>query len=244
MHKHTKFKIICSALILLIPALVFIFSKFPKQDSSSQSRQGQVLAKNQDSQSATIEQTATPTEAALAKTLEPVQPSPVQSLPNKVLGGIPNPVTLRLPSISLTAPIIKTGLEEDGSLRVPSSPDQTGWYTFGPKPGEVGPAVITGHYDSKLGPGALYNLKNVKPGDEISVVRDDGSIAIFKVDRFELYPQDNFATQEVYGSINTAGLRIITCAGTYNKITKRYSHNLVVYATLTKIIQPEQYNPL
>ncbi len=168
-------------------------------------------------------------------------PSSLQALANSVT---PDPVTLRIPSIQLVAPIVKTGLEKDGSLHVPSSPDQTGWYSLGTRPGDIGPAVITGHYDSKFGPGILYNLKNIKAGDQIQVVRDDGTVAVFAVDRLALYPQDNFATQEVYGSIESAGLRIITCAGTYSKKTGHYSDDLVVYATLRQVLVPGAYQPL
>lgn len=155
----------------------------------------------------------------------------------------PDPVAMRIPAIGLVAPVIKTGLETDGSLHVPSSPDQTGWYDLGPKPGDVGPAVITGHLDSALGPGILFHLKSVKIGDEVDVVRNDGSTAVFVVNKLAAYPQDNFNTQAVYGSIATAELRIITCAGTYSKTAKHYSEDLVVFATLKQILKPAPYQP-
>ena len=155
----------------------------------------------------------------------------------------PNPVQLNIPAISLIAPVVKTGLETDGSLHVPSSPNETGWYELGTKPGDVGPAVITGHLDSAAGPGILYHLKNVKPGNEVDVIRDDGSVAVFTVDKLQRYPQDNFNTQAVYGHIPYAGLRLITCDGTYSRLTGHYSHDLVVYASLQTIRAPGAYQP-
>lgn len=143
----------------------------------------------------------------------------------------------------MKAPVVKSGLELDGSLHVPASPQLAGWYELGIKPGDIGPAVITGHLDSAAGPGILYNLNKVKVGDIVDVVRDDGSVAEFSVDKLELYLQNNFNTQAVYGPISNAGLRIITCAGKYDKATKHYSHDLVVYASLIKIKSPGTYNP-
>ncbi len=154
-----------------------------------------------------------------------------------------DPITLKIPSIGLTAPLVKTGLESDGSLHVPSSPDQTGWYKYGPIPGEIGPAVITGHLDSKDGPGILWNLNKVKIGDLVQVLRDDESTAEFIVDKLETYPQDNFATQKVYGPIPNAGLRIITCSGTYSRQAQHYSDDLVVYASLKDILSPKIFAP-
>jgi len=147
----------------------------------------------------------------------------------------PDPVMLKVPAIKLSAPIVKTGLETGGALHVPGSPEQTGWYSLGTIPGDIGPAVITGHLDSAQGPGVLFNLKKIKPGDEIDVVRDDGSIAVFSAEKLARYPQDNFNTQAVYGPINTAGLRIITCSGIYNKAAKHYSDDLVVFGSLKQI---------
>lgn len=200
-------------------------------------------------QNLTDPSTSTPEATTAPAEVSPAQPDEVKIPAPKPAPPPPEPVTqepvsLRIPAIKLLAPIVKTGLETDGSLHVPSSPDQTGWYDLGPKPGDIGPAVITGHLDSAAGPGVFYNLKNVKSGDEIDVIRDDGSTAVFTVDKLARYPQDDFNTQAVYGSINTAGLRIITCSGIYSRTTKHYSDDLVVYATLSKIIQPGAYQPL
>jgi len=175
------------------------------------------------------------------------QPAPAQAQQNAI--SLSNardltPVTIKIPAIQLSAPVVKTGLETDGSLHVPSDPQLTGWYDLGPRPGEIGPAVITGHLDSAAGPGVFINLKNTKIGDEIDVVRDDGSIAVFRVDKEESYPQDNFNTQAVYGAIPGAGLRVITCSGVYSRAAGHYSDDLVVYASLVRIDQPGSYQPL
>ncbi|MGE5393013.1 MAG: class F sortase [Candidatus Saccharibacteria bacterium] len=148
------------------------------------------------------------------------------------------PVSIRIATIGLNTSLVKTGLESDGSLHVPSDPGQAGWYTGGPKPGEKGPAVITGHYDSAAGPGVFYSLKKAAVGDTVTIAESDGSELSFRIDRKELYLQDDFPTQAVYGPIDGPGLRVITCAGTYNPATKHYSHDLVVFASLVSVKTP------
>ena len=54
----------------------------------------------------------------------------------------------------------------------------------------------------------------------------------FKVSDVKQFPRDSFPTQEIYGNIDYAGVRLITCGGVFNRQTHQYSHNTVVYASL------------
>src|SRR5674476_821993 len=60
--------------------------------------------------------------------------------------------------------LMDLGLRADGSLEVPPSGFPAGWYTGGPTPGELGPAIIAGHIDWN-GPGVFFRLRDLKPGD-------------------------------------------------------------------------------
>ncbi len=155
---------------------------------------------------------------------------PAVATPKSLASSVP--LSLEIPAISLSAPISGVGQNSDGSMEVPTNPDMTGWYTLAPTPGEIGPAIIVGHVDSLSGPAVFWNLNKLKPGDLVHVKRQDGSTATFKVDKQEIFQQDNFPTEQVYGNIDHAGLRLITCSGEFNHFTRHYSHNTVVYATL------------
>ncbi|MEY2665754.1 MAG: hypothetical protein RLZZ480_859 [Candidatus Parcubacteria bacterium] len=143
------------------------------------------------------------------------------------------PVRLRIPSINLdtnfSAPL---GLEDGGEIEVPNDYTSVAYYKFGPTPGELGPAVILGHVDSVKGPAVFFSLGQLKEGDEIQVERADGSVATFAVTELERQTQTAFPTRKVYGDIDHAGLRLITCTGIYDKEKLRYTHNLIVYAKL------------
>jgi len=91
-------------------------------------------------------------------------------------------VRLKIAAIGVDSALMGLGLGADGSMNVPPGGFPAGWYTGGRTPGELGPAIIAGHVDMK-GPGVFFNLHNVKPGDQVTVARADGSKPVFRVTR-------------------------------------------------------------
>ena len=142
------------------------------------------------------------------------------------------PIAVAIPAIKVLAEVDPMGLTADGSLQVPTNFGRVGWWSGGHKPGEPGPAVLEGHVDSTKGPAVFYALRQLKPGDEIQVVRDDHTTAAFVVDRLGSYPKDAFPSLEVYGPTDTPTLRLITCTGSFDRSVRSYRDNLVVYANL------------
>jgi hypothetical protein len=63
------------------------------------------------------------------------------------------------------------------------------------------------------------------------VTRTDGSTVTFQVDSVARYPKDAFPTDAVYGDIDHAGLRLITCGGEFDRAARSYKDNIVVYAS-------------
>lgn len=143
------------------------------------------------------------------------------------------PTRLRIPKLDIDTTFVPPlGLLQNGEVAVPDSYTEVGWYKFSPTPGALGPAVILGHVDSYAGPAVFFYLGQLEPGDDVFIDRADGSTAHFKVESLERPKQAEFPTERVYGDIDHAGLRIITCTGIYVRGNQRYTHNLVVYAKL------------
>ncbi|WP_309126732.1 class F sortase [Kocuria sp.] len=144
------------------------------------------------------------------------------------------PVSVRIPATGTGSVLLSLGLRADGSLEVPPTfpGAPASWYTGSPTPGERGPAVLLGHVNATDGgPGVFAGLRSLAPGDRIEVAREDGSTAVFAVERGEQYPKDAFPTQAVYGNTAGAELRLITCDG-YDPATGLFDDNYVVYARL------------
>jgi hypothetical protein len=145
-------------------------------------------------------------------------------------GKTPRPVALIIPSIGVRTKLTDLGVTAGGALQVPSSTAVAGWYTGGPRPGAIGPAVIAGHIDSRSGPGVFFFLSRLRPGDRIYVRRADGTLALFRVTAVRSYLKKHFPTLAVYGPVPDAELRLITCGGAFDPALGSYLSNIVVYA--------------
>ncbi len=165
-------------------------------------------------------------ETRVSSVIEPAQDNTTNPSVDRAI-----PTRLEIPTIGVSTDLITLDKNADGTLETPDRYDIAGWYKYSPTPGEIGPAIITGHVDTYLGPAVFFDLKELQQGNPVRVTRDDGSVVDFVVDKIEVFDQDAFPTQEVYGNIDYAGLRLITCGGNYNVLSGRYSHNVVVYAS-------------
>jgi sortase (surface protein transpeptidase) len=139
-------------------------------------------------------------------------------------------VGIAIPSIELLAPVIRLGLNADGTLQVPTGFFEAGWYGSSATPGDAGPAVIVGHVDSRTGPAVFYRLRELLPGSEVVVRMSDGSGRTFVVARIAEFAKTAFPTQEVYGATPRPRLRLITCGGPFDRSTGHYLDNVIVFA--------------
>jgi sortase (surface protein transpeptidase) len=149
------------------------------------------------------------------------------------LMGTSVPTRVVIPALDVDVPLTGLGQQADGTMQVPTDAATVGWYTRAPTPGSLGPAVLAGHVDYRNKPGTFNKLTDLKPGDSVNVDRADGSMAMFTVVKVERYAKARFPTNAVYGAINRAGLRLITCGGNFDSAAGHYEDNIVVYADLT-----------
>ena len=168
---------------------------------------------------------STPRTVAPTKAPKVVQPAQPAQLARSA------PVRLQIAAIGVDSKLMRLGLNRDKSLQVPPGAFPAGWYTGMASPGELGTSIIVGHVDMN-GPGVFYSLHTLKPGDKITVTRNDGSKPVFRVTRVDRFPKDPFPTALVYGSVGRPVLRLITCGGSFNTRTGHYEDNVVAFADL------------
>ncbi|MET9573730.1 class F sortase [Streptomyces virginiae] len=142
---------------------------------------------------------------------------------------------IRIPTISVDAPVMTVGLDAEGWIDAPPPQERNlaGWYLNGISPGQRGSAVIVGHVDNAQGPAVFYGLGSVKPGNRIEVERYDGRTAVFEVYGVEVFSKEAFPGSRVYGDTGHAELRVITCGGGYSK-ARGYDGNVVVFARMVE----------
>lgn len=142
------------------------------------------------------------------------------------------PTKVTLPGLGVSAPIIDLNLKADRRMEVPDNGTQAGWFTSSPTPGELGPAIIAAHVTHKSKPAVFFELSGMRKGDPIKVAREDGTTATFRVTSVGQYPKAKFPSDEVYGSVDHAALRLITCGGVLDGETGSHVDNVVVFADL------------
>jgi LPXTG-site transpeptidase (sortase) family protein len=140
-----------------------------------------------------------------------------------------HPVRLKIPKIKVNAVVETAGLTPDGAMGVPKGPYNVAWFKLGPRPGNTGSAVIAGHYGFKRG-SVFDNLNKLQKGDKIYIEDDKGATIAFVVREIKTYTSDAGASEVFNSGDSTSRLNLITCEGTWNKVTKNYSRRRVVFA--------------
>jgi hypothetical protein len=150
------------------------------------------------------------------------------------------PIRIAISSINVQAPVFNVGLAADGSIAVPplQRHNEAGWYDGSPTPGQVGPAIIVGHADTRTGPSIFHDLIKLQPGATVEVTRQDRAVATFEVNSVEHFDKAKLPAQRVYGDFSRPGLRLITCGGQWIGGSIGYADNVVVFASLVKARQP------
>jgi sortase (surface protein transpeptidase) len=159
--------------------------------------------------------------------------------PASVAAPLPasTPMTIEIPAIGVDAPVMRLGLNPDGTVQVPplDNHNLAGWYDRSVTPGAKGTSVILGHVDDYAGASVFFNIKNLRKGDTIDVVRADGSTAVFAVDGVQKAAKTNFPTTDVFGNVPYPALRLVTCGGPFDPNTGEYLDSIIVYAHLSGV---------
>lgn len=150
------------------------------------------------------------------------------------------PAAVTIPKLNVTSTLIPTGILPDGTAETPpvDHPEQASWLDQSPIPGDPGPAVLYGHVDGRGRAGVFHDLQRLVAGDEIVVDRDGAPSISFEVYRVEQVAKAAFPTAEVYGNTGDSELRLVTCAGSFDRAVGHYRDNVVVWARLVPAPQP------
>ena len=166
-------------------------------------------------------------------TLTPSTTPPPTLTPTPTPIPVGLPIKIEIPKLGLIAEITPIGITPKQNLDVPKDASQVGWFEEGVRPGQVGAALLTGHYDTPSGrPAIFYRLKVLGPGDEIVILTNWEERFVFIIEELVSEPYKAFPKELLYGKLATRELRLITCDGVWNLKERSYSKRLVVLAKL------------
>lgn len=141
------------------------------------------------------------------------------------------PMRLKIPKINVDAVIEYVGLTSDGAMGIPKKTDNLAWFNQGPRPGDNGSAVINGHYgwrNKRLLP--FDNLNKLRKGDKLYIKDKNGVVISFVVRESRRYNPEANTKDIFYSDDGKSHLNLITCEGSWDKISKSYSKRLVIFA--------------
>jgi LPXTG-site transpeptidase (sortase) family protein len=146
--------------------------------------------------------------------------------PETRLGVRNEPKRISIDAIGVDARVIPVGIDSrNRSLVVPTDGSRVGWWNGG-APDD--PMVLVGHVDSKKEAAVFFRLAELKPGDVIVVTDSTRADQKFRVRKLIRVEKDDFPTLAVYKG--DPGLRIITCGGRFDRKTRHYEDNVIVFA--------------
>lgn len=168
-----------------------------------------------------------------ARPSQPEVQTPTASKPADVPVVAPKtslPSRLEIAGIGVDTVVAPVGLASNGDMDIKENPEEVAWYQYGPRPGQVGSAVIAGHYGWKAGRASVFTqLHTVKAGDIVTVHDDSGIELSFVVREIRSYDPEADATEVFRSNDGKAHLNLITCEGAWNDEQQTYATRLVVF---------------
>jgi hypothetical protein len=198
-------------------------------------------------QPATATSTSTSTATATATSTPTPSPTPYN-------GAV---MRLRIPRFGVDAPIEELAINARGELDTPHrentdvgwyyiydkpgrvNPENTGWFDFGvyKQPGFRGNAVFSAHIYYHSIPAPFQRLQQTVPGDEVSVVMEDGREYHYRVLSRTSYNRDTIPMGEIiWPSTKPAEkewVTLISCGGQLDSTGQEYVDRIVVVAERT-----------
>lgn len=160
-------------------------------------------------------------------------PSTLKQAPQLLIGS---PTRIVISDIGVDTTIVPVGIAADGTMEIDKDIERTAWYKLGAKPGEIGSAVIAGHYGWVRNQPSVFNkLHTLQANDTLQVYDDQNNLATFVVTQVRSYDPSADATEVFRSTDDKAHLNLITCEGTWNESLKTYSQRLVVFTDLVSI---------
>lgn len=146
------------------------------------------------------------------------------------------PANVRIPKLDVQSGVVGLGVLPGGQLDAPTTGDVIGWYGHTARPGQVGNMLASGHVDWEKRPAVFWRLAELKGGDRIEVTAEDGGRHEYAVQWVTAVDAANAPLDEIVGPTTERWLTLITCGGTFNRVTRDYSDRVIVRA---KLVGPE-----
>lgn len=141
------------------------------------------------------------------------------------------PRVMTIDKIGVKARIMPLGVTSSNKLKAPSNIYDVGWYNASAQPGQPGAMLVDGHVSSWTSDGVFKDLKNLEPGDIITVERGDSQKLQFRVVKSQTYVESATDMRAALLPVTEGknGLNLITCYGRVRPGTSEFEQRLIVF---------------
>ncbi len=144
-------------------------------------------------------------------------------------GPFPTDGTVALPSLGVSAPIVRVGVGLDGTMVVPKNARDVAWLDQGPIPGKTKNIVLAGHISYSRVAGSFFRLREVQKGDEITVAMD-GKDLRFKVVWNCYFDRNTDRAAQIMGRTDVPSVTLISCGGVFDRAAGTHTQRVAVRA--------------
>lgn len=144
------------------------------------------------------------------------------------------PSELYIPKLGINADIQHLGITGSGNMAAPDNFSDVSWYKYGTLPGEVGSAVMAGHNNGIYVRGVFKRLHELKVGDSVYVIKENGEKLHFNVVEVATYPYNDAPLEKIFNRKDSRRLNLITCAGNWIESENTSDKRIVVYTELVE----------
>jgi sortase (surface protein transpeptidase) len=142
------------------------------------------------------------------------------------------PTELEIPAANIQARVVDLGVQPDGQMEAPPTPDVVGWYRMSGRPGQPGNTVMSGHVDWGRNTAVFWGLRDLRPGDAIVVRGGDGIAHTYAVEWNQTFSATGAPVDRIVGPSKDSLLTLITCDGTFDPRIRQYLERRIVRARL------------
>ena len=119
-------------------------------------------------------------------------------------------------------------------MDLPKDSVTVAWWSPGSMPGDAtGTAVLAAHVNYLGSRGPFTQINRLPAGAIISVRQADGAVRNFRVAGERQVVRSALNRENLFRTTGAPRLALVTCGGKYNKTTRNYSDNIIVYAVPT-----------
>lgn len=141
------------------------------------------------------------------------------------------PSKIIIPALNVNGDIVPTGLHANGKLGMPVSKKVVGWYKASAAPDFNSSVLLTAHKDSSS---PFNNLINIKNGDLIEILNNEGRSFWYLVTSLEFYAAGEAPMQQIVTANKGEKLVIVVPNGHWTEETMDFSERFVVIAEPSK----------